>query len=660
MNSRHIAAVLAAACALDAAAQQIQSAEFRKIIRYEQIAPTTLQLRTDLPSYGFRANVFGNNISGITPPLAEGPFNVAALGAQHNGGRLVFDTANNVWRWGTAGLDFYTNSRSELNSLFPSGTYKFTIAGAGTFSVQLAGDAYPDPPRFTLSGGEWIGGAYHVNPAQAIGVATSAHSNWGIHPNANICIFLRGTGYNPPGESIIRSSNCISEQAFTQGGQSAPSLTLPAGSFIAGEEYTLHVAYQNHVSVSVPASARYVASTVVRIKTTTPVFQMTVASNITPQTATASAQIQFRPQDVGTTGSTFVFALAPQTLVNASPDGAEPLKVGLAKGLQKADTPIACVLAQLNAAGQMVAVTSANLAAFLTGVLGAQGASVSILNGVPTGNVSGATFFVGYGTSGTSMINTGINRAAVTVPGSLTCSPSAPQTGWWWNPLEDGRGFSLEKRGNNLFFAAFLYDISGRSTWYVSSGPVSLEGSLYNGDLLSASGGQTLGGPYVRFPTLATAGSMTLTFNNDSTGTMVWAGGTVPIQRFNIIQNGLTAQPVAGVPQSGWWWNENESGRGFFMEWQGNTLDIAGYMYDDNGNSVWYLTVGEIGGTASARSFNGTWWSYTGGQTLTGAWRQNTRSNSNVAPMTITFSGTETALMTLPNGRTTNLRRHRF
>jgi hypothetical protein len=45
---------------------------------------------------------------------------------------------------------------------------------------------------------------------------------------------------------------------------------------------------------------------------------------------------------------------------------------------------------------------------------------------------------------------------------------------------------------------------------------------------------------------------------------------------------------------------------------------------------------------------------------LTGAWRQNTRSNSNVAPMTITFSWPETALMTLPNGRTTPLKRHRF
>jgi hypothetical protein len=389
-----------------------------------------------------------------------------------------------------------------------------------------------------------------------------------------------------------------------------------------------------------------------------PVFPMTVRSAIT-NTATATADIQYRPQDVGTTQSVFVFAMAPASRVQGGL-AADALKLGFAKDARKADTPIGCVLAQLNAAGQMVAVTSANLAAYLTGVLGAQGASVAILNGVPTGNVSGATFFVGYGSNSTAMINTGVNRAAVTVPGSLVCEPAAPETGWWWNPLEDGRGFSLEKRGNNLFFAAFLYDISGRSTWYVSSGPVSLEGTLYNGDLLAAAGGQTLGGAYSRFPTLTSMGALNITFNNARTGTIVWPGGTVPIQRFNIIANGITAPPVAGVPESGWWWNENEAGRGFFMEWQGDTLDIAGYMYDDNGNSVWYLTVGAIGGTPSARSFTGNWWSYTGGQTLTGPWRQNTRSNSNVAPLTVTFSGPDTALMTLPNGRTTNLRRHRF
>jgi hypothetical protein len=46
---------------------------------------------------------------------------------------------------------------------------------------------------------------------------------------------------------------------------------------------------------------------------------------------------------VGTTGSVFVFALAPATRVLAA-EATGVLKVGLAKDEKKADTPIACVL----------------------------------------------------------------------------------------------------------------------------------------------------------------------------------------------------------------------------------------------------------------------------------------------------------------------------
>ncbi len=140
--------------------------------------------------------------------------------------------------------------------------------------------------------------------------------------------------------------------------------------------------------------------------------------------------------------------------VKAAADGAPPLVLGKARTRGGAKAEVACVLAQLNASGQLIAVTAAQLQAYLSGTLSAQGASVSILNGVPSANVAGATFYVGYGANANAMINGGINRSVVTVPGTRECRPQAPQTGWWWNPAEDGRGFSLEVRGNNLFFAA--------------------------------------------------------------------------------------------------------------------------------------------------------------------------------------------------------------
>ena len=384
-----------------------------------------------------------------------------------------------------------------------------------------------------------------------------------------------------------------------------------------------------------------------------PAFQSTALRN----EDVVDASVRARAGDRGKPGSYYVFALAPATrTLNAQAGDWIGLKAKAGAGAR--DTPVACVLAQLDASGQLHGVSASNLQAYLTGVIGSGEQAVRIVDGVPDVNIAGATFFVGYGSSPDAMLAAGTNRSVATMPAEVECRPEAPQTGWWWNPAEDGRGFSIERRGASLFFAAFLYDVSGRSTWYVSSGAVSLEGALYSGDLLSAAGGQTLGGAYPGFPTLTRVGAVSLAFNTSATGTMVWPGGVVPIRRFDIVPNGLTLAAPAGIPESGWWWNEQEAGRGFFMEWQGNTLDIAGYMYDEQGNSVWSLTVGEM--AAGGRSFRGTWWRYGNGQTLTGAWKPNARIDANVAPLGITFSGPDTALMTLPNGRTTSLRRHRF
>jgi hypothetical protein len=310
----------------------------------------------------------------------------------------------------------------------------------------------------------------------------------------------------------------------------------------------------------------------------------------------------------------------------------------------------------LNSNGQLTGATASSLQAYTSGVLGAQGQSVNVLNNVATPNVAGATFFVGYGSDSGSMINGGVNRTAVTVPGASTCNPLPPQTGWWWNPLEGGRGFSIEAHGNNLFFAAFHYDANGRATWNVSPGPVSLGGSYFTSDLYNVTGGQTLGGPY-HAANAAKAGTITLSFSDPSHGTMTWPGGTAPIERQPLVPGGLEAPAQPNVPESGWWWNPLESGRGFFIEWQKGYADIAGYMYDDAGNPTWYIAVYE---TPNPLAFSGNWWTFANGQSMGGAYKPATRTSDNVAPLAITFTSATTALMTLPNGRTTNLVRQRF
>jgi hypothetical protein len=392
----------------------------------------------------------------------------------------------------------------------------------------------------------------------------------------------------------------------------------------------------------------------------TPVFPMTVTTNITPTVSSATANIQFRPQDLGTSGSVYAFAVAPSTLAKAAADGSPHFVVGKSQSTDgNKDTPVACVLAQLTGSGQLQAVSASSLAAYVSGVLSSAGQSVQVINGVATANIAGATFYVGYGTNASAMLNSGVNRSVVTVPGSSVCQPQPPQTGWWWNAAESGRGYTIEASGNKLFIAAYLYDASGRSTWYISAGNSSLDGSLYTGNLELYNGGQALTGTY-HGPNLppTIAGQVVLTFNDAQNGTITLPGGSpVAIQRFAYGAGGPATPALASQPENGWWWSTAESGRGYFIEWQGSIAYMAGYMYDVDGHSVWYVTPAT---TPQPQSLSGMWTQFANGQTLAGPYRKPDQSNANVGAGSISFSGAADGIMTLPGGRQIPITRYRF
>ncbi len=386
-----------------------------------------------------------------------------------------------------------------------------------------------------------------------------------------------------------------------------------------------------------------------------PVFLAVTSVNANDVTAA----IQYRAADIGSSGSVYVFALAPvDKVMNLSAEDIRNHKGPVAKGTKTTTAaPLPCVLAQLTASGQLTAASAGSLQAYLTGVLSSQGASVSVLNGVSAAILSGAVFYIGYGSNSSSMINSGTNKSVVTIPGSQTCQPQAPQTGWWWNPAEDGRGFGIEVRGNTLFMSGYLYDESGHATWVVSPGPVALDGSLFNGTLYQVANGQTLTGAYKAPAAPTVAGQITLTFNNSRFGTLIWPGGSIPIQRFDdVIGSGNGVTP-SFVPENGWWWNADESGRGFFMEFKNNFAFIAGYMYEADGRPVWYVTQNPM---TTPQTFSSNWLQVANGQTITGPYKKPVIVNSNVGPVSILFSDAANAVMTLPGGRQLAITRHKF
>jgi len=210
---------------------------------------------------------------------------------------------------------------------------------------------------------------------------------------------------------------------------------------------------------------------------------------------------------------------------------------------------------------------------------------------------------------------------------------AAPEIGWWWNPAESGRGFFIESHDGIFFMAAYTYADDGRALWLVSGGD-NADPYNYSGPLLTVNNGQTLFGPYVPPGAPATAGAITVSFSDDTHGTIVWPGGMVPIVR-EIFDT--TVAPFQ--PQSGWWWNPDESGSGYSIEVEGGTLFMVGFMYDAAGNPVWYLSAGPM---KTPTTYSGSLVQVANGQTVTGPYHPPSPPTT-IGTVSIEFTSTETA-----------------
>lgn len=231
----------------------------------------------------------------------------------------------------------------------------------------------------------------------------------------------------------------------------------------------------------------------------------------------------------------------------------------------------------------------------------------------------------------------------------------APQTGWYWNAAESGRGFFVENNAGNVFMAGFQYDANGRATWFTSQGP--LVTSKLFASMAMFAGGQTLTGPYQAPAALASPGTVGLTFTRSDSATMNWPGGTTLLARFPFAGGSSVLAPQAGAPESGWWWNETEPGRGYAIEFQGNAIFVCGFMYDTSGNPIWYTTSGTM---SAPNRFEGTWMQFANGQAMGAPYRAPALINANVGSALLEFDDARHGTLTLPDGRRVALIRFVF
>ena len=267
--------------------------------------------------------------------------------------------------------------------------------------------------------------------------------------------------------------------------------------------------------------------------------------------------------------------------------------------------------------------------------------------------------------NGTNITSFWLDDISVFLATAATATFNPPSVdrvnGWWWNPAEGGRGFAVERQGNQLFVAAFLYEIDGSATWYVATMTQDAGASTntYSGPFTRYAGGQSLLGSYRAPTSTKQVGSGAITFSADyrsatlAIDTYDGRGPTMLLQRFPISSPAFLAS--GGDFQNGWWWNESQGGRGFFIEAQNNTAFVGAFMYDDAGQPTWYVSTANV----TSATVGGTLQRYRGGQALSGTY-QAPNTNGTAGQMSLAFHTATSATMTLPDGSTIPLRRYAF
>lgn len=180
-----------------------------------------------------------------------------------------------------------------------------------------------------------------------------------------------------------------------------------------------------------------------------------------------------------------------------------------------------------------------------------------------------------------------------------TPSP-VPQTGWWYNPAQTGRGLAIEyyPASGKIFLGVFGYGPGGAATWQVGVCSYDVAARTCSGKLDTYENGATLTElTHATATPTAGAGPFTLSFADSRNGTVTWTNEQFPITRFRPTTADGTDTTGNAVVHTGWYWDPAVAGRGYFLEtWRNADGSVplygVGFMYRPDGTPTWYVAQG--------------------------------------------------------------------
>jgi len=118
-----------------------------------------------------------------------------------------------------------------------------------------------------------------------------------------------------------------------------------------------------------------------------------------------------------------------------------------------------------------------------------------------------------------------------------------PESGLWWNPAEDGRGYTIEIQDNVLVILVYGYDTNGTSAFFIGAGPM-VGNSSWSAPLDGYTNGQCQTCNYQGRPiTLnGVGGNASIIFDTEARGRLTIGTRVIPIERFNFAYGNTTQQ----------------------------------------------------------------------------------------------------------------------
>lgn len=188
--------------------------------------------------------------------------------------------------------------------------------------------------------------------------------------------------------------------------------------------------------------------------------------------------------------------------------------------------------------------------------------------------------------------------------------PAFNGNGTWWNPAEPGTGFFFEAQGGTGVVTFYVFESSGRPTWVSAAGSMTATtaGYTFQGTLQRYTGGLPVTATWQPTPVATAVGPVTIRFAGDT------AEVALPKRSFTARKFWIAAPATGLQPETGIYWNPDQSGRGYTLEVMGDKASLTMFHYDNQGQPIWHLVVAPLVGGG----FNGGFLRYTGGQTLDG------------------------------------------